>query len=130
MTDSVENREDLQSKAESAIKTFVQPSMAFIMEFIQSEYLAKTRPEIAATSLPNGQDFYQECIRFHTTTNMTAKEIHEIGLREVEAIEAEMREVNDKSLTANSMLNFKSMTDHEEAWLRHESSRLHGQAQE
>ncbi len=59
----------------------------------ESEYLKHTRPEIAATSLPGGKDFYRQCIRFHTSTELTPEEIHQIGLKEVEKIEAEMKKV-------------------------------------
>jgi hypothetical protein len=57
------------------------------------------RPAIAASSL--GPGFYevesqprlptpQACLRFHTTTNLTAQQIHDMGLSEVERIEGEM----------------------------------------
>ena len=29
--------------------------------------------EIASSSLPNGKEFYQQCLKFHTSTNMTGK---------------------------------------------------------
>ena len=47
--------------------------------------------EIGSSSLPNGQEFYQQCLKFHTSTNMTPMEIHELGLKEVNRIEKEMK---------------------------------------
>ena len=58
-----------------------------------SQHILLCRKEIAATSLPDGVSYYRECIRFHTSTELTPEEIHKIGLEEVEKIEKEMREV-------------------------------------
>ena len=38
-----------------------------------------------------GEDFYKQCLKFHTSTDMTVAEIHELGLAEVDRIETEMR---------------------------------------
>ena len=40
-----------------------------------------------------GPEFYKACLAFHTSTNLTAEEIHQKGLDEVERIEEEMREI-------------------------------------
>ena len=46
-------------------------------------------------SLPNGADFYRNRIYHHTTLDMRIGEIHNIGLREVERLHQEMREIRD-----------------------------------
>ena len=43
--------------------------------------------------MPNGKAWYEYLARYHTTTDLTPDEIHEIGLREVARIRAEMEEV-------------------------------------
>lgn len=82
---------EIRIKARKAIEECVQPAMMKLQKFIQDEY--KTREEIAATSLPNGVEFYRQCIKFHTSTDLTAQEIHDIGLKEVDRIETEMKKV-------------------------------------
>ena len=52
---------------------------------METEYLPNTRPSIAATSLPDGESYYAECLRFHTSTDLTPDQIHKIGLDEVGA---------------------------------------------
>jgi uncharacterized protein (DUF885 family) len=84
---------EIQARAKIAIESSVQPGMAKIAKFIKDKYLKSTRPKIAATSLPNGQDFYKQCLHFHTSTSLSAKEIHEIGLKEVSRIEGNMKKV-------------------------------------
>ena len=50
--------------------------------------------EIAVSSLPDiGEQFYKQCLKFHTSTNMTEEEIHNLGLEEVVRIEKEMMDI-------------------------------------
>ena len=50
--------------------------------------------EIAVSSLPDiGEQFYKQCLKFHTSTNMTEEEIHNLGLEEVDRIEKEMMDI-------------------------------------
>jgi len=89
-----EETEALQNSAAEAIKTFVQTGFKKISNFLATEYIPASRPEIAASSLPvNGADYYKACLAFHTSTNMTAQQIHDTGLKEVERIEKEMKEI-------------------------------------
>lgn len=65
--------------------------------FFVDEYLPKCREDIAATSLPNGKEFYAFRLKEMTTTDLTAEQIHQIGLDEVARIRAEMMTVIRKS---------------------------------
>jgi len=91
----------VQAEAKAAIQMVIQPSFRAFAEFLQLEYLPNTRPEIAASSIGSG--YYEACLAFHTTTNKTAEEIHNIGLSEVDRIEEEMllivREMGYEDLT-------------------------------
>ena len=65
--------------------------------YINDEYLPNCRDTVAATDLPDGVDYYNHQLRTFTTTNLTAQEIHAIGLSEVARIRAEMLEVIRRS---------------------------------
>ena len=91
--DSEDDKKMLQESALEAIDKNIKPTFHSLAEFLETEYLKLCRPEIAATSLPNGQEFYKACLKFHTTTDLTAQEIHNLGLEEVKRIETEMREI-------------------------------------
>ena len=93
--DDIEDRLVLQKEAEKAIEESVLVGMKMIHDYLRDEYLNNLRSDIAATSLPNGKKFYEACIKFHTSTNLTAEEIHAMGHAEVEKIEKEITEVND-----------------------------------
>ncbi|CAL4234254.1 unnamed protein product, partial [Meganyctiphanes norvegica] len=82
-------RDQLLISAQEVIANKVLPAYRKLKVFITEEYLPKCRAEIGVTSLPEGEEFYQACLNFHTSTNLTAKEVHAIGLKEVQRIEVE-----------------------------------------
>ena len=61
--------------------------------FVEREYLPACRDSIAATDLPDGKAYYAYMLRTMTTTDLTAEQIHQIGLSEVRRIRAEMMRV-------------------------------------
>ena len=69
------------------------PSFKAMYEFLNSDYLATGRESSGISDIPNGTAYYQHAIKNYTTTNMTADEIHELGLKEVARILAEMEKV-------------------------------------
>ena len=73
-----------------AISTDVLPSYKRFAGFLKAEYIPKSRKEIGASALPDGDAYYAFRIRQSTTLNKTAAEIHQIGLDEVKRDEAEM----------------------------------------
>ena len=80
-------------EAELIIKNQVIPAFAKFAEFYINEYAPKCRPKAGIDSLEGGADYYQHRIGVFTTTDRSADEVHQIGLREVARILAEMKEV-------------------------------------
>jgi prolyl oligopeptidase len=75
-----------------AIREAVYPAFRKMQKFLQDEYLAKARTrDVGLWALPGGQEAYRFRIRYHTTTSLTAEEIHQIGLEELRGIQKEMR---------------------------------------
>ncbi len=72
------------------IRDQVVPAYRELARFMTEEYLPGCRQSLAATELPDGQQYYAWLIRRHTTLDLTAERIHEIGLSEVSRIRAEM----------------------------------------
>ncbi|XP_042887738.1 uncharacterized protein LOC122263397 [Penaeus japonicus] len=81
----------LQEMARKIIREEVSPAFKKLQRFVMTEYT--TRPDIAVTTLPDGENRYKQLLKFHTLTDQTAEEIHQTGLREVERIEGEMEKV-------------------------------------
>lgn len=69
------------------------PAYKSIYDFMKSDYLNLGRDTSGISDTPEGSDYYSFMIKLFTTTNMTANEIHELGLSEVERISAEMEKV-------------------------------------
>ncbi|WKD85957.1 hypothetical protein KCTC32516_01306 [Polaribacter huanghezhanensis] len=65
-----------------------------IKTFFEKEYFPNTRKGLGVSTTPNGKKFYQNRINFYTTsTKYTAEDIHQIGLKEVARIKAEMQQI-------------------------------------
>jgi uncharacterized protein (DUF885 family) len=86
-------RADLRNKAEKILKQNVLPALGKLHDFISAKYIPGARESIAATAMPNGKAWYAYNVRTLTTTSLTPQEIHELGLREVKRIRAEMDKV-------------------------------------
>ncbi len=86
-------RSQLQAQGRKLVREQVVPAYAKLLSFIREEYMPRTRTTIAASDLPDGRAFYRSQVREYVTRDMEPREIHEIGLREVARIQAEMHEV-------------------------------------
>ncbi len=86
-------REKLREEGRKAIMEAAVPGYRDLLTFFDNEYLPNARTTLGAYDLPNGRAYYQFKIREYTTTNLTPEQIHEIGLKEVDRISAEMNEV-------------------------------------
>lgn len=87
---SAEDQKRLTQQITDAINNDVFPAYKAFAEFVGTEYAPQGRTTLAITSLPDGQKRYQNNIYARTTTHMTAEEIHQLGLREMDRIQAEM----------------------------------------
>lgn len=94
-------------EAKCLIEKSIYPSCIKLADFVRDEYLPKTRDSIGASSLPNGKAYYAACLRFHTTTNLSADEIHNIGKVEVARITERMLSLKDDFKFKGTLKEFK-----------------------
>ena len=83
----------LQAEAREVIAGAIVPAYRGFATFFEEEYLPAGRATIAAAELPDGKAYYDFLAGYFTTTDLTADEIHQIGLGEVARIRAEMEQV-------------------------------------
>ena len=83
-------QEALRAEARAAIREHVVPAFGTLLTFFRSEYVPQARTTLAAEAMPGGKDFYAQQIREYTTLDLTAEQIHAIGLEEVARIRARM----------------------------------------
>jgi uncharacterized protein (DUF885 family) len=86
----------LTQQITDAINTDVIPAYKAFAAFIRTEYAPQGRTTLSVTSLPDGEKRYQNDIYGRTTTHMTADDIHQLGLREIDRIQAEMMVIAKK----------------------------------
>jgi uncharacterized protein (DUF885 family) len=84
-------REAMRAEAKQLIDGTAVPAYRKLLTFMQKEYLPGARTTIAASDLPDGPAFYRDQIREYTTLDLTAEQIHAIGLKEVARIDADMQ---------------------------------------
>ena len=88
-----EEKQELTEAFESMILTKVVPAYQQLHDFMAGEYMQAGRDSSGIDAVPNGAAYYQHQIKKYTTTDMTADEVHELGLSEVARIRGEMEKV-------------------------------------
>lgn len=96
----------LQKKAKKSLSNQVMPAYQAYYDFMVNEYQPNARKKIAAASLPNGEAFYQNRIKHYTTLALSAEQIHQQGIEEVERIRTEMDEIIKKLQFKGSFSEF------------------------
>ena len=88
-----ELQESIQAEAKKILNEQVMPTYQRYYDFMVNRYQPHARNNIAATSLPNGKNYYQNRVEHYTTIDITAEQVHQKGLEEVKRIRAEMDEI-------------------------------------
>ena len=86
----------LSLAAREIIAAQVVPAFRQLKDFFVNDYLPAASDRVGVWQLPNGAAMYAHAVRHHTTTKLSPKEIHELGLNEVRRIRAEMQSLIDK----------------------------------
>lgn len=91
---SQQQKDSVLSAAKNSIEQSVTPQFKRIKTFFEESYFPNTRTTLGVSATPGGDVYYQNRINFYTTsTQYTAKDIHEIGLSEVKRIRGEMQKI-------------------------------------
>jgi uncharacterized protein (DUF885 family) len=96
----------LQAEAAAAIDSAVTPAYRKLLSFWLSEYIPGARQGVSARHLPQGDAYYRAEVREYTTTVLSPEEIHQVGLKEVARIEADMRRTMAESGFKGSFAEF------------------------
>jgi uncharacterized protein (DUF885 family) len=93
---SPEDQKRLTQQITDAINSDAIPAYKVFADFLRTVYAPEGRTTLSITSLPDGQKRYENDIYARTTTRMTPDEIHQLGLREIDRIQAEMTVIAKK----------------------------------
>lgn len=87
---------ELRAAAEEALKESFKPAYDSLIAWFEEDIANADAEAAGVWKLPQGRDFYNERLAFSTTTDMTADEVHELGLKEVDRIKGEMETIKNK----------------------------------
>lgn len=82
--------DSLLAEAEEAVANSIIPAYQALAAYLEA-LREKADDRDGVWKLPDGERYYEFALRRHTTTDLTADEIHDLGLRELERIHGEMR---------------------------------------
>ena len=103
---SAEQATQLTDDARAVLLSSVKPAYDQLSAWLRSDLVNVSKQTEGATSLPDGQAYYQYRLSRMTTLPLTAEEIHETGLSEVARIQTEMTEIKNKVGFEGSLVEF------------------------
>jgi uncharacterized protein (DUF885 family) len=93
---SGDEKKELTASYTDMVQNKIVPAYKKLHAFMSTDYLAAGRETSGIDDTPNGEAYYNHQIKTYTTTNMTADEIHQLGLKEVARILSEMEKVTEQ----------------------------------
>lgn len=88
-----QQRVEISASYNQMIMQTLVPAYQQMSDFLANEYIPQSRESIGYSDLPNGKAWYEYEIKKHTTLELNADEIHQIGLDEVARVLNEMKKV-------------------------------------
>ncbi len=90
---SPQNQLEIIALGTKAILESAIPAYKILYDFMRGEYYQEARSSIGISQVPGGRDYYTAMVRYYTTLDITADEVHALGLQEVKRIRAEMEAI-------------------------------------
>lgn len=103
---SVGDAAQLRGEAAALMEGGIRQAFERLHAFLVNDYIPVARESVAQSDLPGGPAWYAWLVRSHTSTDLTAREIHEIGLSEVARIRAAMEKVKAEAGFAGTLEEF------------------------
>ncbi|SEA14863.1 DUF885 domain-containing protein [Microbulbifer marinus] len=91
-----ETAEQLQAKVEKSLKENFKPAYDNYIAWLQEDRENASEEPKGASTLPNGEAYYNNRLATYTTLDLTADQVHQIGLDEVARIRKEMEAIKDQ----------------------------------
>jgi uncharacterized protein (DUF885 family) len=92
---SIPDTRKFRANVEEILKSGLIPAFTHLATYIEGDYSTKARTNVGLAELPNGKEYYRYLVRFHTTMSVSPEDIHAIGLKQMEQLNAEMEKVRN-----------------------------------
>ncbi|HMG04395.1 MAG TPA: DUF885 domain-containing protein [Chthoniobacterales bacterium] len=109
------DKKRLTDEITKAVNDDVVPAYKKFADFLRTDYDPKGRNELSIETLPDGKRRYTEAVKMMTTMNVTPAEVHEIGLKEVERITAEMTKLA-QAQGKKDLASFREAINNDPKW--------------
>ncbi len=91
-----QEKQQLTQQGKALVANTVIPTYQAFFDFMTKKYIPQARTTIGASAFPNGNEYYENRVRHFTTLDITADEVHQLGLKEVKRIRKEMQTIIEK----------------------------------
>ncbi len=112
---SEQDKKRLTDEIAKAVNDDVFPAYKKFAEFLRTEYDPKGRTELTIESLSDGKRRYVEAVKTMTTVNVPPADVHEIGLKEVARITAEMTKLAQRQ-GYKDLASFREAVNNDPKW--------------
>ncbi len=106
----------LKAQVQQALFTQVAPAYQQLIAWSNASVSLSPEVNTGIWQRPNGKEYYAYQLAFHTTTSMTAAEIHELGLTEVSRLTAEMKQLKQQLKFDGDLPAFFNFIRHDESF--------------
>lgn len=103
---SQEDRERIARDGAAALRESVMPALREFLDFLRGEYIPGAPTTMGLSAMPDGDAFYRHRIRMHTTLDLSPREVHDTGLREVARLRKEMEQVKARAGFTGTLAEF------------------------
>jgi uncharacterized protein (DUF885 family) len=94
---------EFRRRYDALLRQQINPALRRYRDFLVNEYLPAAREEVGVNANPNGGACYDASIRYHSSLPVGAKEVHDIGLKQIDGITAEMKTIAGRSFQTNDV---------------------------
>jgi len=84
----------------------IQPAYQRLYDYLRTEYAPHARQTVGLGGLPGGKDLYRYYVRYHTTTDMTPQQIHELGLEQVRQLSVQLSAIQATARVKGTLQDF------------------------
>jgi uncharacterized protein (DUF885 family) len=88
---------DFQKAFDALVTSEINPAAKRYADFLEREYLPAARDATAVSANPNGAACYEASVLYHSSAPKTAKEVHALGLQQIDGLMAEMKTIGERT---------------------------------
>jgi uncharacterized protein (DUF885 family) len=94
---------EFQKAFDALVADTINPAAARYADYLEKEYLPAAREATAVSANPNGAACYDASVLSHSSSAKTAKEVHALGLQQIDQLTAQMREIAERSFKTSDV---------------------------